>query len=62
MTYPTANGVTYSADGGTKCYAEFGVTMADDGKIRWQTCIFEGKLRNTSVYDNLLITLFSTNI
>ena len=29
-TEPTANGATYSSDGGTDCYAEFGMTGPDD--------------------------------
>ena len=35
---PTANGATYSATGGTGCYAEFGMTGVN-GSASWQTCI-----------------------
>ena len=41
-THPSANGATYSNDGGTSCYAEFGVT-SNNGNTAWQTCIFDSK-------------------
>ena len=37
---PTANGATYSATGGTACYAEIGMTGLN-GSAGWQTCIFD---------------------
>ena len=40
--YPTANGVTYGGNGGTMCYAEFGVTSSN-GNVGWQSCIFPCK-------------------
>ena len=42
--HPSANGATYSNDGGTACYAEFAV-VSSNGVATWQTCIFERKIR-----------------
>ena len=36
---PAANGATYSNDGGTACYAEFGMTGSNDSN-GWQSCMF----------------------
>ena len=36
---PTANGATYSNDGGTACYAEFGMTGSNDSS-GWQSCMW----------------------
>ena len=36
---PTANGATYSNTGGQGCYAEFGMTGANDN-AGWQTCLY----------------------
>jgi hypothetical protein len=38
---PTANGATFSNTGGTGCYAEFGMTGANDS-AGWQSCMFDG--------------------
>ena len=38
---PTANGATFSNTGGTGCYAEFGMTGAND-TAGWQSCMFDG--------------------
>ena len=39
--YPLANGATYSNVGGTSCYAEFGMHLAN-GNTQWRTCLFGG--------------------
>ena len=38
---PEANGATFSNTGGTGCYAEFGMTGANDS-AGWQSCMFDG--------------------
>ena len=37
---PSANGATYSATGGTACYAEFGMVAATPSSA-WQTCLLQ---------------------
>ena len=36
---PSANGATFSNQGGTGCYAEFGMTGSNDSN-GWQSCLF----------------------
>ena len=38
---PGANGVTYPSNGGTSCYAEFGMSSVDSSWDGWQSCFFE---------------------
>jgi len=41
--HPDANGATYPNDGGTMCYAEYGMTGPNDSAA-WQTCLFPGEM------------------
>merc|ERR1711871_606179 len=62
-TRPDANGVTYSNNGGSACYAEFGATDSTGAPSAWQTCILtEGgdTLSCADEFDDVFTSIQST--